>query len=92
MGLAGLLRRLLLSWRWQRVRTVERIVEGPPVEKVVEKIVDKIVERPVKEFIYVPLLTDDPDAVRSILERDLPRGVGEILKPSAWGDGHAVPA
>ena len=92
MGLAGLLRRLLLSWRWQRVRTVERFVAGPPVEKVVEKIVDKIVERPVKEFIYVPLLTDDPDAVRSILERDLPRGVGEILKPSAWGDGHAVPA
>lgn len=88
-GLAGLLRRWMLQWRWRRVRTLERvvekIVEGPPVDRIVEKIV----ERPFKQFVYVPILTDDPDAVRTALARDLPAEAAELLRASPWRDGYA---
>lgn len=105
-GLIGQLRRWLVLWRWHRVRTVERIVEkvveGPPVEKIIEKIVETIVpgppvekiveiivERPFKEFVYVPILTDDPEAVRTALGRDLPAEVADVLRTSPWRDGYA---
>ncbi|WP_432284226.1 hypothetical protein SLT36_20815 [Aminobacter sp. BA135] len=41
------------------------------------------VERVVKEILYVPLLTDDPDALRKALDADLPSDVAEMVKISA---------
>ncbi len=88
-GLLGQLRRLLVLWRWHRVRTVERIVEkvveGPPVEKIVEKLVD----RPIKELVYVPILTDDPNVLRSMLASKLPAESVELVRTSPWREAHA---
>jgi stress response protein YsnF len=91
--LSSLIRRMLLRWRWRRVRTVE-----VPVEKIVEKEVEKRVDVPVeiekvvKEILYVPLFTDDPEVLRTALNQELPPDVAELVKLSMKGQGNARPA
>lgn len=80
--LSMLVRRLLLGWRWRRVRTVKVPVDVL-VEKEVEKIVEVPVEKVVKEILYVPVLTDDPDALRKALDTDLPSEFADLVKISA---------
>ncbi|MES0171268.1 hypothetical protein [Mesorhizobium sp. M0006] len=82
--LSRLLRRMLLRWRWRRVRKV--LVQVPfdrEVEKRVEVPVE--VEKVVKEILYVPILTDDPEALRRALDRELPPEVIDLVKVSAKG-------
>ena len=61
------LRKWLIRWRFRWVRTVK-----VPIEVLVEQEVEKVVERPVekivKEILYVPILTDDPEAVRKFVD------------------------
>ena len=71
-ALSRFLRRWLLRWRWKRVRTVEKIVEKP-------------IETTVKEILYVPILTDDPGAVRKILNEELPPEFSEHVSVDAVG-------
>jgi hypothetical protein len=82
--LARLLRRMLIRWRWRRVRTVKVPVEVP-VDREVEKLVEVPVEKIIKEILYVPVLTDDPQALRRALARDLPPEVADLVKVSAKG-------
>lgn len=82
--LSRLVRRLLLRWRWRRVRTVKVPVEVP-VDREVEKRVEVPVEKVVKEILYVPVLTDDPDALRRALNEDLPPEVVDLVKVAAKG-------
>jgi len=84
--LSHLVRRILLHWRWRRVRTVLTYVEVP-VEKEVEKRVEVQVERVVKEILYVPILTDDPDEIRRALDQTLDRGIADIVRISVAGSG-----
>lgn len=76
-----LIRRLLLSWRWRRVRTKKVPVEVP-VEKLVDKIVEVPVEKVIKEILYIPILTDDPEAVKKALYKALPKEVADVVKVS----------
>ncbi|WP_371011716.1 hypothetical protein [Mesorhizobium sp. RCC_202] len=91
--LSSLIRRMLLSWRWRRIRTIE-----VPVEKVVETEVEKRVEVPVeiekvvKEILYVPLFTDDPEVLRTALKKELPPDVADLVSLSMKGQGNARPA
>lgn len=82
--LSRLLRRMLLRWRWRRVRKVPVQV---PVDREVEKRVEVPVEveKVVKEILYVPILTDDPEALRRALDRELPPEVIDLVKVSAKG-------
>lgn len=80
--LSRLIRSVLLGWRWRRVRSVPVRVEVP-VDREVEKIVEKPVEKVVKEILYVPLLTDDPDAVRRALSKRVPKEVADLVKVRA---------
>ncbi|AMX98850.1 hypothetical protein AB0V79_25470 [Mesorhizobium ciceri] len=82
--LSRLLRRMLLRWRWRRVRKVRVQV---PVDREVEKRVEVPVEveKVVKEILYVPILTDDPEALRRALDRELPPEVIDLVKVSAKG-------
>ncbi|TIT18727.1 MAG: hypothetical protein E5W70_28115 [Mesorhizobium sp.] len=82
--LSRLLRRLLLRWRWRRVRKVSVQV---PVDREVERRVEVPVEveKVVKEILYVPILTDDPEALRRALDRELPPEVVDLVKVSAKG-------
>jgi hypothetical protein len=82
--LSRLLRRMLLRWRWRRVRKVTVQV---PVDREVEKRVEVPVEveKVVKEILYVPILTDDPEALRRALDRELPPEVVDLVKVSAKG-------
>lgn len=82
--LSRLIRRLLLRWRWHRVRTVKVPVEVP-VDREVEKRVEVPVEKVVKEILYVPVLTDDPDALRKALNEELPADVVDLVKVAAKG-------
>ena len=82
--LSRLVRRLLLRWRWKRVRTVKVPVEVP-VEKEVEKRVEVPVERVVKEILYVPILTDDPEAVRRALTETLNKDIADLVTLSFAG-------
>ena len=77
--LSYLTRRLLLSWRWRRTRT-----------KIVEKEIP--VEKIVKEILYIPILTDDPEAVRKSLEESVPPEVADIVKVSLKGQTRGSPA
>ncbi|TPI29761.1 hypothetical protein FJW07_30090 [Mesorhizobium sp. B3-1-9] len=79
-----LLRRMLLRWRWRRVRNVPVQV---PVDREVEKRIEVPVEveKVVKEILYVPILTDDPEALRRVLDRELPPEVVDLVKVSAKG-------
>ncbi|RWP30301.1 ABC transporter permease [Mesorhizobium sp.] len=82
--LSRLLRRMLLRWRWRRVRKVPVQV---PVDREVERRVEVPieVEKVVKEILYVPVLTDDPEALRRALDRELPPEVIDLVKVSAKG-------
>ncbi|MER9004426.1 hypothetical protein NKI15_12420 [Mesorhizobium sp. M0862] len=87
--LSRLLRRMLLRWRWRRVRKV--LVQVPfdrEVEKRVEVPVE--VEKVVKEILYVPILTDDPEALRRALDRELPPEVIDLVKVSAKGQNNQL--
>ncbi|RUM95278.1 hypothetical protein EET67_24195 [Pseudaminobacter arsenicus] len=82
--LSRLLRRMLLTWRWKRVRTVKVPVEIPVEREVeIEKRIEVPVEKIVKEILYVPVLTDDPAALRQALDNDLPAEVADLVKVSA---------
>ena len=85
------LRRTFLSWRWRRVRTIKVLVEVP-VEKEVEKRVEVPVERVIKEIIYVPIFTNDPDALRKAMDQTLEKDVAQHLKFSLAGATHGNPA
>ena len=52
------------------------------MEVEVEKPVEKIVEVPVKEkeFLYVPILTNDPEKMMEDLEKKLPKEAFERIK------------
>lgn len=82
--LSRLVRRLLLRWRWRRVRTIKVPFEVS-VDREVEKRVEVPVEKVVKEILYVPILTDDPDALRKALNEDLPPEVVDLVKVAAKG-------
>ncbi|MER9663836.1 hypothetical protein, partial [Mesorhizobium sp. M0159] len=86
-----LLRRMLLSWRWRRIRTIKVPVEVM-VEKEVEKRVEVPVEKLVKEILYVPLFTDDPEVLRKALDQDLPPEVSDLVTVSMKGRKSARPA
>ncbi len=86
--LSRLIRRLLLGWRWRRVRTVERLVEVP-VEKKVTKRVEVPVEKVIKEILYVPVFTDDPEALRQSLAGGIPGEVADLVMKTAPGAHHA---
>ena len=86
--LSRLARRLVLGWRWRRVRTVT-VPVAIPVEKEVEKRVEVPVERVVKEILYVPILTDDPEAVRRALNQTLDKDIADLVtmsfaRPKSW--------
>lgn len=82
--LSRLLRRMLLRWRWRRVRKIPvQVPFDREVEKRVEVPVE--VEKVVKEILYVPILTDDPEALRRALDRELPPEVIDLVKVSAKG-------
>ncbi|RWA62920.1 hypothetical protein [Mesorhizobium sp.] len=82
--LSRLLRRMLLRWRWRRVR---KVPVPTPVDREVEKRIEVPVEveKVVKEILYVPILTDDPDALRQALGLELPPEVANLVKVSAKG-------
>lgn len=46
---------------------------------------EKPVEKVIKEILYVPLLTDDPDAVRRALNKRLPKEIADLVKISTAG-------
>ena len=71
--LAATLRRILITWRWRRVRTVKIKIEVP-VEKP---------ETIIKEIIYVPILTDNPEAVRQALANTPTGEMAEVVKFTA---------
>jgi hypothetical protein len=85
--LSRLVRRLVLSWRWRRVRLIKVPVEVP-VEKEVEKRVEVPVDRVVKEILYVPILTDDPEAVRRGLRDTLDKEIADLVTLSLAGPKH----
>ncbi len=78
--LSTYLRRWLINWRFRRTKkvTVERVVEVP-VEKIVEKLVEVQVEKVIKEILYIPILTDDPEAIKAALKDGLPDQIGELV-------------
>ncbi|TPK92214.1 hypothetical protein FJ934_21185 [Mesorhizobium sp. B2-4-12] len=82
--LSRLIRRLLLRWRWRRVRTVKVPVEVP-VDREVEKRIEVPIEKVVKEILYVPVLTDDPEALHRALNEELPAEVVDLVKVTAKG-------
>ena len=93
--LSRLIRRLIVSWRWRRVRTKIVSVEVPVDKEVVRIVKEEVpVERVVKEILYVPILTDDPEAVKRSLYANLPDEVAEMVKVSLVGKGsqHGSPA
>jgi hypothetical protein len=59
-----------------------------PVEKEVEKRVEVPVEKIVKEILYVPILTDDPEAVLRALNETLDKDVADLVTLSLAGPKH----
>jgi hypothetical protein len=47
------------------------------------------VERIIKEILYVPILTDDPDAVRRAITGTLPREIADLVSVSIGGVNRA---
>lgn len=83
--LAKLLRKMMLTWRFRRVKTVN-IVEEKIVEKKVEVIVEKEVEKPTGkdrlELVYVPVFTDSMEDVKKfVAEQDFPGEVSAKIQP-----------
>jgi hypothetical protein len=89
--LARFMRKWLVRWRFRRVRRIKVPVEKP-VEKEVEKIVERPVEKIVKEILYVPVLTDDPEAVRRELTETMPKEVADLVSISAKKSANGSPA
>ena len=85
------IRYTLLKWRWRRVRTIRQPVEVL-VEKEVEKRVEVPVERIIKEILYVPILTDDPEAVRRLMNETLERDVADLVRVSIVGTRNGNPS
>ena len=71
-GTSKLMRSYITGRRWKRVRTVT-------VEKVVP------VEKVIKEILYVPILTDDPEDLMKSLNSTLPDEIREQVKLSVKG-------
>ena len=72
--LPRLIRNMLLSWRWKRVRTKEVKVEVPVPTDAPPK------ERIIKEILYVPILTDNPQDLKRALSKDLPPEIADLVK------------
>lgn len=89
--LSRLLRRMLLRWRFRRTRKVEVKVEVP-VEKEVERRIEVPVDRVMKEILYVPILTDDPEMLRKFLAQDLPPEIADLVKVGMKGQSSGSPA
>lgn len=80
----GELRRLVRAWRWHRVKTLKIPVEVKvEVEKEVEKRIEVPVETVVKEILYVPVLTDDPDMVLATMRASLPPEVTDAVQTAS---------
>ncbi len=77
--LSKTLRRAIVNWRWRRTKKIPFRVEVP-VEKIVEKPVEVMVEKVVKEILYIPLLTDDPAAVKRALTDAIPDEIVNLVK------------
>jgi hypothetical protein len=77
--LSNLLRKILLEWRFRRVKKIPFEVEVP-VDREVEIIVEKPVEKIVKEILYVPVLTDNPEELRRAIAGELEAEVAELVK------------
>ena len=86
-----LVRRLLITWRWKRTKTIKIPIEVP-VEKIVEKRIEVPVETVVKEILYVPVLTDDPEALQRTLKEKLPADVADLVSINFRGKRNASPA
>ena len=71
------LRRFFVRAKHKRRKTIIKEVE---VE--VEKPIEKLVEVPVKEkeFLYIPILTDDPEKMMEDLQKKLPKEAFERIK------------
>jgi hypothetical protein len=80
-ALSRTLRRLIVNWRWRRVRSVTVPIEVQ-VPTEVERRVEVPVEVMVKEILYVPILTDDPELVMQALQQKLPPEVSTLVKTS----------
>ena len=91
--LSRLVRRMLLSWRWRRTKT-EKVIVKVPVEKEVEKRVEVPVEveKIIQEILYVPILTDDPEALRTALRNEVPPEVADLVRLSIQGQRGEGPA
>ena len=89
--LARFVRRWLIRWRYRRVKTVKVPVEVR-VEKEVEKIVERPVEKVIKEIFYVPILTDDPDAVQRALREAVPKEIADLVKVTTKTATNGSPA
>jgi hypothetical protein len=89
--LSDYLRRWLIRWRFKRTRKVPVHIEVP-VEKEVEKRVEVPVEKIIKEVLYVPILTDDPDIVRRSLEQELPAEIADLVRLKFKGTPNASAA
>ena len=70
--LSRLIRSILITWRWRRTKTVT-ITKEVPVEKIV------------KEILYIPILTDDPDTVMKSIDEGVPPDVSDLVKVSIKG-------
>jgi hypothetical protein len=88
--LQRLTRNLLLRWRWKRVRT-QKVPFEVLVEKEVEKPIEVPVEKIVKEILYVPILTDDPEAIQRALSETIPKEVADLVRISTAAKSHGRP-
>ena len=73
------------------MRSVKVPVEVP-VDREVEKRVEVPVERVVKEILYVPVLTDDPDALRRVIKEGLDKEIADLVSVSFAGAKGGSPA
>ncbi|MBL0408194.1 hypothetical protein JKG68_30370 [Microvirga aerilata] len=89
--LSDYLRRWLIRWRFKRTRKVQVPVEVT-IEKEVEKRVEVPVEKIIKEVLYIPILTDDPEAVRRSLQQDLPTDIADLVRVNFKGVPNASAA
>lgn len=68
--LSRTLRRAIVSWRRKHSRNRKDTASAVPAERVI------------KEILYVPVLTNDPDQVRKAIARDLPKEVADLVRLS----------
>ena len=80
-----------MKWRFRRMKT-KRVPFEVLVEKEVEKIVERPTEKIVKEILYVPILTDDPEVVRRALTETMPKEIADLVAISTKRSAHGSPA